>query len=158
MRLSPWTAFASGALVLGLTAVLAPSAPLGAAQGGALPGLHGGQLSAADLAQGTQIVVVWASWSPRCRDISPRVNQLAQKFSGQARVITVDFQEEAPAVEEFLRQNPLEAPVYLDRDGEFSKGHAITALPGLIVVRKGEVLFQGRLAAEAEAQIRELLR
>jgi thiol-disulfide isomerase/thioredoxin len=158
MRLSPWTAFASGALVLGLTAVLAPSAPLGAAQGGALPGLHGGQLSAADLAQGTQIVVVWASWSPRCRDISPRVNQLAQKFSGQARVITVDFQEEAPAVEEFLLQNPLEAPVYLDRDGEFSKGHAITALPGLIVVRKGEVLFQGRLAAEAEAQIRELLR
>jgi thiol-disulfide isomerase/thioredoxin len=158
MRFSPWTAFASGALVLGLTAVLAPSAPLRAAQGGALPGLHGGQLSAADLAQGTQIIVVWASWSPRCRDISPRVNQLAQKFSGQARVITVDFQEEAPAVEEFLRQNPLEAPVYLDRDGEFSKGHAITALPGLIVVRKGEVLFQGRLAAEAEAQIRELLR
>ncbi len=57
MRLSPWTAFASGALVLGLTAaVLAPSAPLGAAQGGALPGLHGGQLSAGPCASGGYVV------------------------------------------------------------------------------------------------------
>ena len=57
-----------------------------------------------------------------------------------------------------MRQHPFDAPVYLDRDGEFSKGHAVTALPGLIVVRKGEVVFQGRLAAEAETQVRDLLR
>ena len=102
--------------------------------------------------------MVWASWSPRCRDISPRVNDLVQKLSGQGRVVTVNFQEEAAAIGEFVRQNPLNAPVFLDRDGEFSKGHAVTTLPGLIVVRQGEVLFEGRLAAEAEEQIRGLLR
>ena len=74
------------------------------------------------------------------------------------RVITVNFQEEASAIQEFVRQHPLNAPTYLDRDGEFSKGHAVTTLPGLIVVRKGEVLFEGRLAAEAEEQIQGLLR
>jgi thiol-disulfide isomerase/thioredoxin len=146
------------ALIALAALVVLVGAPAAAQQGGALPGLGGGQLTSADLAQGTHIIVVWASWSPRCRDISPRVNELVQKLSGKGRVSTVNFQEEPAAIQEFVRQNPLNAPIYLDRDGEFSKGHAVTTLPGLIVVRQGEVLFQGRLAAEAEAQIQDLLR
>ena len=154
-----WSAAAGRALFgLVLLAFSALAAAPAGAQGASLPGLGGGQLSSADLAQGTHIIVVWASWSPRCRDISPRVNDLVQKLSGQGRVVTVNFQEEAAAIGEFVREHPLHAPIYLDRDGEFSKGHAVTALPGLVVVRKGEVLFQGRLAAEAEEQILELLR
>ena len=143
-------------LILMLSALL--GTPADGQQGESLPGLRGGQLSSAELAQGTQIIVVWASWSPRCRDISPRVNDLVQKFSGQGRVVTVNFQEEAPAIEDFVRQQPLNAPIFLDRDGAFSKRHAVTTLPGLIVMRNGEVLFEGRLAGEAEAQIRDLLR
>ena len=73
-------------------------------------------------------------------------------------MVTVNFQEEAAVIDDFVRQHPLSAPVFLDRDGEFSKGHAVTTLPGLVVLRQGEVLFQGRLAAEAETQIRDLLR
>jgi thiol-disulfide isomerase/thioredoxin len=152
-----WSPFAAALMVLLATAALQGTA-LQAQQGGSLPGLGGGQLSAAELAQGTHIIVVWASWSPRCRDISPRVNELVPKLSGLGRVVTVNFQEEAAAIQEFVREHPLNAPIFLDRDGEFSKGHAVTALPGLIVMRQGEVLFQGRLAAEAEEQIRGLLR
>lgn len=146
---------AAALLMLG-SALAAPSAF--AQQGGSLPGFSGGELSSADLAQGTHIIVVWASWSPRCRDIAPRVNELVQALSSLGRVVTVNFQEERAAIADFVRQNRLDAPIFLDRDGEFSKGHAVTTLPGLIVVRKGEVVFQGRLAADAEAQIRELLR
>lgn len=156
-RLGGWRRLAVWAFAITLFAG-AVSESAEAASGSALPGLRGGQLTSADLAQGTHIIVVWASWSPRCRDIGPRVDELAQRFAGAGRVVTVDFQEEPAAVEEFLRQHPIGAPIFLDRDGEFSKGHAVTTLPGLIVIRQGDVLFQGRLASDATSQVEELLR
>ena len=153
-RLSP-TALAALAFVVALGGASAAARAQGDVR---LPGLRGGQLTSADLADGATVVVVWASWSPRCRDIVERANAIAASWGGRARVVTVDFQEDGADVERFLAGKDLRAPVYLDRDGEFSKGHAVTALPGLVVVRKGEVLFQGRLAAEAEEQILGLLR
>ncbi len=123
-----------------------------------LPGLRGGQLTSADLAQGTTLVVVWASWSPRCRDIVERVGTLASNWSGRARVVTVDFQEEPADIERFLAGKSLAAPVYLDRDGEFSKAHAVATLPGLIVFRDGQARYQGKLPADPDAVIADALR
>src|SRR5829696_6317311 len=76
-------------------------APL-AAQGPVLQGLGGERLSEADLAQGATIFIVWASWSPHSRDVVPRINQVAQRWGGKARVVTVNFQEDRGAVESFL--------------------------------------------------------
>lgn len=123
-----------------------------------LPGLRGGQLTSADLAQGTTLVVVWASWSPRCRDIVERVGALASGWSGRARVVTVDFQEEPADIERFLAGKSLAAPVYLDRDGEFSKAHAVATLPGLIVFRDGQARYQGKLPADPDSVIADALR
>ena len=148
-------ALAALAIALAMTLNAVPLAGQGSFN---LPGLSGGSLSSADLATGTTILVVWASWSPRCRDIVPRVNDLASRFGGRARVVTVDFQEEPAAVEAFLAGKGLTVPVYLDRSGDFSKAHAVTTLPGLIVYRAGEVRFQGRLEADAAAQIEPLLK
>ena len=75
-----------------------------------LPGLDGGQLTSGDLARGATVVVVWSTWSPRCRDIVPRVNRLASAWGGRARVVTVNFQEEPAAVREFLAGKGLAAP------------------------------------------------
>jgi thiol-disulfide isomerase/thioredoxin len=151
-------AFAAVISLAFLAAALgAGAAPL-AAQMSALPGLAGGSLSEGDLAKGTTVIVVWASWSPRCRDIVPRVNELAGAVGGGARVVTVNFQEERAAVESFLAGKSLQAPVYLDASGDFSKAHAVTTLPGLIVYRNGEVRFQGRLEGDAAAQVDQILK
>lgn len=139
-------------------AILLVGAPSGAQSGSALPGLNGGSLNPSELGEGSHVLVVWASWSPRCRDIVPRVNEVAARIGGRARVATINFQEEPAAAEAFLAGKGLTVPVYLDRSGDFSKAHAVTTLPGLIVYRDGEVRFQGRLENDAAAQVEGLFR
>lgn len=123
-----------------------------------LDGLRGERLREADLAQGSTIVVVWASWSPRGRDIVERVNAIESRWGRQARVITVNFQEDRGAVEQFLTGKGLRVPVFLDVDGAFAKKNAVTTLPGLLVVKDGTVAFRGKLPDDADTTIGNALR
>ena len=120
--------------------------------------LRGEALSDSDLAKGTTIVVVWASWSPRSRDIVERVNPLAARWSGRARVLTVNFQEDRSAVDGFLAGKSLAVPVCLDADGSFSKKYNVANLPGLLVVRDGQVAYRGKLPENPDQVIADLLR
>jgi thiol-disulfide isomerase/thioredoxin len=120
--------------------------------------LRGETLSDADLAKGATIVVVWASWSPRSRDIVERVNPLAAQWGGRARVLTVNFQEDRSAVDGFLAGKNLAVPVCLDADGSFSKKYNVANLPGLLVVRDGQVAYRGKLPENPDQVIAGLLR
>ena len=140
-----------------LLLALAASAVPAAAQDFRLQGLRGERLGETDLAQGTTIVVVWASWSPRSRDIVERVNPIAQRWGGQARVVTVTYQEERQAVEGFLAGKNLGTTVILDPDGAFSKKYAVTTLPGLVIIRDGQVVYRGRLPEDPDRVIADFL-
>ncbi len=140
-----------------LAAVAAWASPL-AAQGVRLRGLDGASLGEADLAHGATIAVIWASWSPRSRDIVERVNPLAERWHGQARIVTVDFQEDRAAVEQFLAGKGLAVPVFLDTDGAFSKRYAVATLPGLLVVKDGQVTYHGKLPDDPDRAIGEALK
>jgi len=120
--------------------------------------LGGGRLGDADLARGTTIVVVWAAWSPRSRDIVERVSSLASRWGGRARVVTVDFQEDRPAVERFLAGKNLGAPICMDPDGAFSRKYNVTTLPGLVVFKDGQVVHRGKLPDDADQVLADLLR
>jgi thiol-disulfide isomerase/thioredoxin len=120
--------------------------------------VDGGRLNEADLGRGTTIIVVWASWSPRSRNIVERVNPLAARWSGNARVLTVNFQEDRPAIDGFLAGKGLSVPVCLDPDGAFSRKYNIATLPGLLVVRDGTVAYRGKLPENPDQTIADLLR
>jgi thiol-disulfide isomerase/thioredoxin len=122
-----------------------------------LPGLAGGSLDAGDVASGTTVMMVWAGWSPRCRDIVERSNALVSKFGGRARVVLVDFQEDPGEVSAFLAGKAAQAPVFLDVDGAFAKRHQVTTLPGLVVYRDGAVAYQGRLPDDPDRVIGDAL-
>ncbi len=128
------------------------------AQSWRLAGLDGGSLSDAEVGQGAIIVVVWASWSPKSRDIVERVNQISDHWAGKARVVTVTFQEERAAVTGFLAGKGLRAPVYLDGDGAFSRKYSIATLPGLLVLKDGQVAYRGKLPEDPDGVIAELVR
>jgi thiol-disulfide isomerase/thioredoxin len=119
--------------------------------------LGGGHLTDADLGRGATIVVVWASWSPRSRDIAERVGPLAARWGGSARVVTVSFQEDAAAVQRFLAGKSLGAAVCLDPDGIFSHKYTVATLPGLVVVKDGQVGYHGKLPDDPDAVIAPLL-
>ena len=148
----PWAAWM--ALVL---LALATSPAAFAAEEFRLPGLQGGQLTAADVARGNTALVVWASWSPRCRSVAEDVNGLAARWGDRVRVVSVNFQEERAAIERFLAGRQLSVPVYLDGDGGFSKAHSVATLPGLLVFRDGAVVFHGRFGSDADDVLREAL-
>jgi thiol-disulfide isomerase/thioredoxin len=131
-------------LAAGAAAGLAMARPL-AAQDIALGSLGGERLAESDLGRGAHVVVIWASWSPRSRDIVVRVNALASRWKGKAAVITVDFQEDRPTVEAFLAGKGLEVPAYLDPEGALAKKYAIATLPGLLVLKDGAVAYHGKL-------------
>lgn len=139
-----------------LTVALLLAAPV-AAQDFRLQSLSGERLVESDLSRGTTIVVVWASWSPRSRDIAARVSPLARRWGGQARVVTVNFQEERAAVEGFLAGKNLGAAVFLDLDGAFSKKYAMATLPGLLIIKDGQVVYRGKLPDDPDRVIGELL-
>lgn len=128
-----------------------------AAAQSSLRGLGGETLSEASLSRGTTIIVVWASWSPQSRDITDRVNRIADRWGSNARVATINFQEDRTTVEQFLRGKNLRVPVYLDLDGAFSKKNAVTNLPGLLIIDDGNTAFRGTLPDDPDAVISKAL-
>jgi thiol-disulfide isomerase/thioredoxin len=128
-----------------------------AAQELALAGLSGERLAESDLARGTTVVVVWASWSPRSRNIVERVNAIAGRWQPKARVVTVDFQEDPRAVEAFLAGKRLTVPVYLDPEGALAKKYAIATLPGLLVLKDGQVAYRGQLPDDPDRVLARFL-
>jgi thiol-disulfide isomerase/thioredoxin len=145
-------------LVAALLAGFLLGGPAAFAQEMQLTGLRGERLSDADLAQGAIVVVFWASWSPRSRDVVERVNRLAARWGQRARVVTVNFEESRQAIEAFLAGKALGVPVFLDPDGVFSKKYAIATLPGLLVLKEGKSIYHGKLPDDPNRLIADLLR
>jgi thiol-disulfide isomerase/thioredoxin len=109
------------------------------------------------LGSGDAVVVIWASWSPRCRDIDRPIKEIADRWGSRARVISISFQEDRGAVREFLARRTLSVPTYLDGEGAFSKRHGVTTLPSLLVMRQGTVVYRGGLPADFHRTIGEAL-
>lgn len=149
------------ALACGLLLALAATvfgAQSSAAQDGSLRCLGGEQLSAAEMRQGTTIAIFWASWSPRSRDVFERINGVAAKWTGRARVVAINYQEDPSEVRRFLAGRKLTAPVCFDVDGSFSKSYDVSTLPVLVILKDGVVARQGRLPEDPDGAIAEIIR
>ena len=106
-KLSPRARLGAAVLALALVSLALPGTLR--AEDVNLSCLGGGRQTDADLGRGVTVVVVWASWSPRSRDIAERVGPLASRWGGRARVMAVSFQEDGPAVQRFLAGKSLGA-------------------------------------------------
>ena len=148
-------------LAIGIALILVLSigaaGPARAQRGGdRLSGLDGGALTQGELQQRDSIVVFWASWSPKCRDIVERLNRLHAKWNNKARVVSVNFQEDPAKVRLFLAsREELNAPVFLDERGDFSKRHRVSSAPWLLVLKDGARVFSGKLSRDPNQVIEQ---
>lgn len=138
--------------------LLALATPAGAQSPLRLPGLDSGELSEGELEKGTQIIVFWTSWAPRGRDVVERVNRLVDRWGDQARVLTINFQEDKSAVRSFLAGKPaLKAKVFLDLDGDLSKKHHVNSAPWLLILKDGRTSFSEKLPRDTDALVAQVL-
>ncbi len=119
-------------------------------QGEHLEAMEGAALTPADLNRRDTIAIFWATWSPRCQGIVSRAKALEARWGQQARVITVNFQEDPATIRRFLGAESQSPPVYLDTAGTFARRHGVTTLPALVIFRGGEAIYQDRLRADAD--------
>lgn len=85
----------------------------------------------------------WATWCPPCRQEMPSLEKLYQSMRGNQDfvIVTVDLQEEASVVKEFLSKNAYHFPVFLDATGAASGPYSVEAIPTTYVIdRAGRVI------------------
>jgi thiol-disulfide isomerase/thioredoxin len=146
-----------GALLAGHGLVASAALPLAVANDQLeLRTLEGPAWSTAELERGTTVLVFWAGWSPKCRDIVAQASAIRERAGGRARVIMVNFQESPDQARSFLGAGA-SSPQVLDEQGSLAKRYSMVALPGLLVTREGQTLYQGRLPADAPAFVESLL-
>jgi len=113
------------------------------------------------------LVNFWATWCEPCREEMPSMQTLYRRFGstsgGDLVVLAVNHGENAPRIEQFLRQQPLDFPVLLDGFSEVWRAWKPGFLPtSYLIGRDGRVRYQARgeidwAGKEAEAIVRKLL-
>ena len=101
--------------------------------------------------------MVWASWSPRSRDIAERVSALAGRWGSRARVVTVELPGGPPGGRALPGRQELRRPGLPRPDGAFSRKYNVATLPGLVVVKDGQVAYHGKLPDDADQVLGGLL-
>jgi len=89
------------------------------------------------------LVNFWATWCPPCVEEIPSMNTLAGRYDpADFRIVSINFQEGAEQVADFLRRVEVDFPVLLDRDGAVSAQWRVFAFPSSFLLdREGRVRY-----------------
>jgi peroxiredoxin len=81
----------------------------------------------------------WATWCAPCREEMPALETLARDFGPRGlTVVGVNFKEPKAQIEDFVRDNRLTFPTWLDSEGLVARRYQVFALPVTFVVdRRG---------------------
>ncbi len=101
----------------------------------ALTDLEGKAWSLAGLKGRAVVLNFWASWCEPCRAEMPSLERLARRHERAGLVVlSVNYQETAPKIRQFLEQLPLSLPILLDRDGEAAGAWTPRVFPTTVLV------------------------
>ncbi|MDZ4729676.1 MAG: thioredoxin domain-containing protein [Xanthomonadales bacterium] len=94
----------------------------------------------------------WATWCQTCLQQMPHFQGATEKYKNELDIflINIDINEDVHRIEQVKQRFNLDAPIFLDVSGEFSRQVGLVGTPYHIVLDKqGNMLYRGHEANEA---------
>ncbi len=86
----------------------------------------------------------WATWCGPCRLELPHLQKIYEEYSAKGIVfmaVSLDNPKQRQKVGEYLKNNGITMPVYIDTKGELAKRFKISAIPATFILAKGGSVF-----------------
>ena len=120
--------------------------------------MNGNKVRLFDLAMEKPLLLYfWASWCKPCRQVTPQVSSLAEKYKDRLTVIGINVGgiDSPKGVKKYGNRHGITYPLLIDSDNEMVEAYSVHAIPTIILMdTKGKILFRDN---ELPAKLDEFL-
>ncbi|ADW16738.1 Redoxin domain protein [Desulfobulbus propionicus DSM 2032] len=92
------------------------------------------------------MLIFWASWCPTCKTEVPKINKLAEQYSGRGMdfiAVNVGYNDSVERAQAFAQKNGMRYPAFFDGSGKVSEQYQLLGVPTIIIADKhGVVRFR----------------
>ena len=122
--------------------------------GFALPGYDGGSDNWNNYQGKVTLVNFWATWCPPCVEEIPSLNRLAARYRDKEfRVVSIDYREDEQALQQFVKDIPVDFPVLLDQDGRTALQWKVFSFPSSFLLdKKGVIRYSANRAIDWDTE------
>ncbi len=125
----------------------------------ALPDLEGKTFRLADLRGRPVILHFWATWCPVCRQETPALATVDQRYRALGIVLLgINLREHPENVQGFIRSFGPAFPILLDGDGSVATRYQVTGIPTTIFIDPSGVVRARHVGPIPESQWEEYIR
>jgi cytochrome c biogenesis protein CcmG/thiol:disulfide interchange protein DsbE len=104
------------------------------------------------------LINFWASWCAPCREEAPELERFARGLHGSARLVAVDYTDQAEAARSFIEKYGWTFPVLSDPDGIYGARYRFSGLPTTVVLDARGRIAQTLSGPQTVAELRQALR
>jgi cytochrome c biogenesis protein CcmG/thiol:disulfide interchange protein DsbE len=103
------------------------------------------------------LVNFWASWCDPCRKEAPELERFERSLHGAARLVGVDYTDQADSARAFIDRYGWTFPVLEDPDGIYGARYEFTGLPATIVLDSHGRIVETLRGPQSQADLRQAL-
>jgi thiol-disulfide isomerase/thioredoxin len=106
--------------------------------------LNGGTTTRSSSKGNIVLLNFWATWCPPCKAEIPTIEALSKAMKGKKfEVMAVNLGDSSPAVKNFVTENKLGFPIYLDPQNSLSRTYASRGIPTTYILDKSGQFIAG---------------
>ena len=108
------------------------------------------------------MLIFWASWCPSCRTEVPKLNELAEKYSGRGMDfigVNVGYNDTYKRAKAFVEKTGMTYPNLFDANGNIGEQYGLQGVPTVVIAdKKGVVRYYGHATPEiSEETFKQLM-